>query len=929
MPGPLQSLVSALGLDGSQTAPLEPDTLGVLSQQYPRFAQALEQAQRNTIRLNLEGPTVTGGPEPPQLSPDQMQQQLPGAPPAPSLLDRAGAFLSTGQLPDTLKQLYLQHGPEAFAQGLRHLNRAVYQHAPQGRLTMAQLAPALNETLTGAGTTLAPLAAPAAVLHPLGALIGGIAGTALAGGGEHVATSLGADPDTAKLVGNIAGFLPPEHLAMAALPFAPYARNALMKTLEEASASKVKALLQESPALAPMVKWLHPSETVALAKMSPAAQAEFLQVHQALPSNDLLGALGRAGGEKLGWYEHSRAAIQHVYGDDADLFAGVLAATSPQNSVEMNLKNATKIYRGWVQAGRPTDRESIIKIMGENVQGTKGDESVLSSWKNNTVSVLQGGQAISGPKVDSFWRNLRNRAVETPYGTMRPQDAVTLDAWMSNVLGIKQTYFAGKGANLEARNPGYGPGYLASTAKLREAATASGMTPEQLQETIWSWGKALYEQSEKTKVPAVDIVKSGTLDHSAIAGTPDFSTLFHQGDYHDAIIGTSPTHAAQLATLKPSTFPTVETPSPRDLKWQLQAAETLDKLRQSRDIASDLRTGANVPGTVGISIPQEGMPGGASRVAPELATSAFSQEQRDRFARQLLKPNTDVRGENVLLKAMSLPTAETTVGLGQWTPPEGGPTQYNTLDAAGARVRLRGREVHPADAKRIVTAARLQGLFDAQDAVATTGVVYDQAHKDTLHVFTQNKVKQDVFEGLTKLLPKDYALVNKGGGTPGHVIDIVRLDGAPVGDTESELVRGYLSKYTNAGAREIAITPGTNVAGSYLDLPWHTGPGSGRVSATALEHYDQLPKSVQAGLDSPAVKRLAAAKLKVWETEGAKRGLTVPADYRQMLQIVADGGISALHRVVASAEQLVPVLLMLGLARSASETPQTRGDSSS
>ena len=184
--------------------------------------------------------------------------------------------------------------------------------------------------------------------------------------------------------------------------------------------------------------------------MTPASQAEFLRVHQALPSNEFLGALGRAGGEKLGWYEHSRAAIQHVYGDDAGLFAGILAATSPQNGVEMNLQNATRLYRGWNQAGRPTDRESILRIMGENVLGEKGEKSVLDAWKNNTVEVLQGGRVMSGPKVDSFWRNLRNRAIDTPFGQMRNEDAVTLDAWMSNILGIKQTYFSGQGASGKA-----------------------------------------------------------------------------------------------------------------------------------------------------------------------------------------------------------------------------------------------------------------------------------------------------------------------------------------------------------------------------------------------------------------------------------------------------------------------------------------------
>ena len=147
-----------------------------------------------------------------------------------------------------------------------------------------------------------------------------------------------------------------------------------------------------------------------------------------------------------------------------------------------------------------------------------------------------------------------------------------------------------------------------------------------------------------------------------------------------------------------------------------------------------------------------------------------------------------------------LPTTESTVGIGCL--PKGKKPQFNTLDVAGARVRYAGGEMNQEDAEKVILAAHLQGLFDAQDAVATTGVVYDQAHKDTLHVFTANKVKQATFEKLSKLFPdtNKYALVNKGGCTPVHLIDVIRIDGQPIDATDQATIQSYSTG--NCASRE-------------------------------------------------------------------------------------------------------------------------------
>ena len=112
-----------------------------------------------------------------------------------------------------------------------------------------------------------------------------------------------------------------------------------------------------------------------------------------------------------------------VFKEDAPRFTALLAALSPQTSVESNLQNALQVWTGWVAAGRPQDVATIKKIMGENVQGDKGDASVLNAWLNNTlIALLTPDDAItlSGPKVNSFSLNLQGYMNE-----------VTNDAWMA------------------------------------------------------------------------------------------------------------------------------------------------------------------------------------------------------------------------------------------------------------------------------------------------------------------------------------------------------------------------------------------------------------------------------------------------------------------------------------------------------------------
>ena len=266
-------------------------------------------------------------------------------------------------------------------------------------------------------------------------------------------------------------------------------------------------------------------------KLRSNTRETFVRIFNDLPSEKEFAAAAIGGQAKRGWYRASSQAIIEVFGADAPRFAALLAATSPQTSVENNLINALNIWKNWTAAGRPTDRKAILKVMGQSVMGNKGEDSVLDAWVNNSTRALTSENpealVISGPKVNSFMLNLRGFV-----------DEVTNDAWMANFALVDQVIFKGS-LNAAGTDPGKGPGYLAMSARVRAAAsyltklTGEEWTPAEVQETVWSWAKTLYELQERQgeNRTALEILQAGELTDDAIANTPDFATLLNNGTY--------------------------------------------------------------------------------------------------------------------------------------------------------------------------------------------------------------------------------------------------------------------------------------------------------------------------------------------------------------------------------------------------------------
>jgi hypothetical protein len=317
------------------------------------------------------------------------------------------------------------------------------------------------------------------------------------------------------------------------------------------------------------------------AKEEPGEDPRILAGGSGMRSREL-AAMAQAGKSKKGWYRASGNALDQVFESDSPRFTALLAALSPQTSVESNLENALNVWKGWVEAGRPTDEAEILRVMGDAIQkspierrnreqlkqlskdlglgedGSKEEliekiqifqaespqnaqrvnlKSVLGAWRPNSIRALTTpeGQPIqlSGPKVQSFSLNIQGN-----------KDEVTNDTWEGKAVGVVQDVFSGSGrlfdTSLGREKLGYkSPGYLASSALHRKAAdilkkaTGQDWSAREIQETVWSFTKAVIEQrgeaGETRTIPEI-IADTEAID-KRIAEVPDFATLLGTGRY--------------------------------------------------------------------------------------------------------------------------------------------------------------------------------------------------------------------------------------------------------------------------------------------------------------------------------------------------------------------------------------------------------------
>lgn len=325
--------------------------------------------------------------------------------------------------------------------------------------------------------------------------------------------------------------------------------DSLLPGREEGSRGGVRQVdeLRVDERKLPITKHLTASE---LEGKSDKSLAKIQDLFDQLPDTaDFISAAKRGAVGKY-WYDNSAKALAAPFGDDAPKFVALLAATSPQQPVKQNLKQALNIWKKWEDAGRPTNAPKIEALIRE--------VDNLPARVPNSVRALTG-EPLSGPKVDSFLNNLMGNV-----------NHVTNDVWMSRFGGIAQNAL------------GQELGYLSLTAKVRAAATKMGWTPQQVQAANWTWVKPVWEIAMKgTSVKeALKHVRPETAQ-----GVADFARIFvEDADVRSKLESILKAKGTDLATveaqLKAEGFPksgrdeTTHPPLTRRFTKQLQDSVT-------------------------------------------------------------------------------------------------------------------------------------------------------------------------------------------------------------------------------------------------------------------------------------------------------------------------------------------------------------------
>lgn len=694
----------------------------------------------------------------------------------------------------------------------------------------------------------------------------------------------------------------------------------MQKSMPSESGNIIADLRAKDPTFDQTAKFLLPNELEIIAR-NPDMIEPMKRLLDVIPSASQFASLSKAGAPKLGWYRGSTQALIDVFGQqDAPRFAALLAATSPQTSVESNLTNALNIWREWNAAGRPQDPAQIKAVMGRSVQGNKGEDSVLGAWLNNSVRALSSNDplktVLSGPKVDSFFRNLADDVYK-----------VTNDAWMANVSGVDQGLFrkSPTAKQLSEGDAGFSPGYFAMNARQREAGQKINLLPNEVQETGWSVAMPLMELQKETGIPARELLQQGKLTPQMIAGTPDFETLFTQPQYADIL--TRAGYGSQLANLRPSVgllgssnALAMTAADQRNLMQSAKTLEDLGSIRGRESVAKRFYPGADFKSIMGYQ-PVEAI--GGNGVGDFQGLLSSTPGSRDSFSNAALATFKDAQGHDIINRRLGLDTIATQPGQGAFQPkpgPDGAikPLETNATGVTGFELPINKRGVVPEETQKLLdySAAR-RGAFLGQYGVPNIAEVPKEAGPN-IAVKRGNKLDAPTISGLLNEYPATAA-VDTGRGAY-----VLNFADDPLTDTDAKKIAGLLSNDKNNFQRTASgMTNGRGYVdferkaadAPRPDLPMFAAEnaGKGLVTRELLNRYDALPARAQKAADTdPQVLQQAQDLLSFRQGKMASGGVA-REDINNLIDILSrPGGHEMLRKAMESGSVSLPALAALG-----------------
>jgi len=695
------------------------------------------------------------------------------------------------------------------------------------------------------------------------------------------------------------------------------------RALNPEEMDKLTALRAQSPEFAQASRFMLPEELKGVIA-NPRQIEPMMRLLEVIPQAEQMSSLAKAGAPKQGWYRGSTQALMDVFGpQDAPRFSALLAATSPQTSVESNLLNTLNIWKNWEAAGRPTDPAAIKRVMGASVQGGKGEDSILDAWVNNSIRALTTPDpraiTLSGPKVNSFFRNLADDVYR-----------VTNDAWISNATNIDQGLLrvSPTAQQLAAGNPGYSPGYLALSARQREGGQMARMLPSEAQETIWSVAMPLMEGATKAGMHPREFLQRGLLTPDLIRGTPDFSSLLRNDPRYANIIQQMG-RGEQLEKMQPFNFPRqLPEMTASDVANLEKTADTLGNLRERRQRESRSLFPGYTPeqDKTFAHVTTSGIPGRGTGVAEDLIDAPAGS--RANFSSRVSNVFQDPTGMDILHKNLGLSPVSTVPSTEVWRPGMEGPvggmgtslahaTEYRpplevgrgytasveapvTLNKSGQKI------VDPAVERALEVASTLRGAMTAQHGTPHHALIGDPKGAGTAFTFPK---KVDAGDQQAR-----FGMLGALNTEPLAIADTGRtLSAFPWGKMEpfTDADRTWMKNL--AGATE--AIPVTNIAGkkSYVDLSseFAQPEGSRAVAKRLTSSLNKLTPEEFGRLDNVELRRAAGDLHDMYASQNAK-GNRVRPDFLNMLSIMRDKGLKGLQAAYRKKEFL-PVLAALGL----------------